>query len=40
MGELLGLDRRVVTAVELHVMEALEWAPTAGWQSRRREFRA
>lgn len=40
IGELLGLDRKVVATVELYVMEALEWAPTAGWQARRRDFRA
>lgn len=38
VGELLGLDQKVVAAIELHVMQALDWAPTAGWQSRRRDF--
>lgn len=40
MGGLLGLEAKVMTAVELHLMDALDWAPTAGWQERRKTYNA
>ena len=40
VAALLGLETKVMTAVELHVMDALDWAPTAGWQERRKTCNA
>jgi hypothetical protein len=31
VGTLVGVNRTVVVAVELHLMDLLSWQPLAGW---------